>query len=216
MTAEPEFEELTARARIRDAALRLFAERGTKAATIRDIAAAAGVSLGLVRHHFGSKEELRAACDEYALAKAMRIKYEALGAGMLGAGMPKPGFLPEVHPTLVLLVQYFAQSISDGSDAAEAMFEQFVAVTEQWLARQFPGEFDDPKAVAVLLTAMQLGPMLLRNQVSAALDLDLLSRAGHIRSSKSFIDIYAQPWLSKDSAVAAKDAYDQLEKGETP
>lgn len=216
MADEPAIEDLTARARIRDAALRLFAERGTKAATIRDIAARAGVSLGLVRHHFGSKEELRAACDEYALAQAMRIKNEALGAGMLGSGIPKPGFLPEVHPTLVLLMQYFAQSISDGSAAAEAMFDQFVAVTEQWLARQFPGELDDPKAVAVLLTAMQLGPMLLRQQVSAALDVDLLSRAGHIRSSKTFIDIYARSWLSKDSAEAAKAAYDQLEKGETP
>ena len=40
-------EDLTARARIRDAALRLFAERGTDGATIRDIAKAAGVSGGL-------------------------------------------------------------------------------------------------------------------------------------------------------------------------
>ena len=47
-------EDLTARARIRDAALALFAERGTDGATIRDIAKAAGVSGGLVRHHFGS------------------------------------------------------------------------------------------------------------------------------------------------------------------
>jgi AcrR family transcriptional regulator len=216
MTGEPAYEDLTARARIRDAALRLFAERGPKAATIRDIAASAGVSLGLVRHHFGSKEGLRAACDEYALEQAMRIKNEALGPDEAGAGIPSPGFLPEVHPTLVLLMRYFAHSISDGSAAADAMFEQFVAVTVEWLAQQFPGRFDDPDAVAVLLTAMQLGPMLLRDQVSAALDVDLLSRAGHIRSSKAFLDIYSQPLLSKDSAAAAKAAYDQLEKGETP
>ncbi|HEY4460099.1 MAG TPA: TetR family transcriptional regulator [Pseudonocardiaceae bacterium] len=216
MSEEPAFEDLTARARIRDAALHLFAERGTKAATIRDIAARAGVSLGLVRHHFGAKEELRAACDEYALEQAMRIKNEALGPDKAGAGIPRPGFLPEVHPTLVLLMQYFAHSISDGSAAADAMFDQFVVATGQWLDRQFPGRFDDPKAVAVLLTAMQLGPMLLRDQVSAALGVDLLSRAGHIRSSKAFIDIYTHPWLSEDSAGAAKEAYDQLEKGETP
>ncbi len=71
---EPVFEDLTARARIRDAALRLFAERGIGGATIRDIAKAAGVSGGLVRHHFGSKEELRHACDSYALDHIMRIK----------------------------------------------------------------------------------------------------------------------------------------------
>jgi AcrR family transcriptional regulator len=204
--------DLTARARIRDAALRLFAERGVDGATIRDIAAAAGVSLGLVRHHFGAKDELRAACDEYALAQAMRIKEAAIESGY-GASV---GFLPEVHPMVVLLMQYFTRSISDGSPAAEAMFEQFVVLTERWLARQLPEPPDDPKAVAVLIAAMQIGPMLLHKQVSAALGVDLLSKAGHIRSTKAYLDIYSQSWLSKDSAAAAKAAFDKLDKGDTP
>ena len=199
--------DLTARARIRDAALRLFAERGVDGATIRDIAAAAGVSLGLVRHHFGAKDELRAACDEYALAQAMRIKDAAIESGY-GSSV---GFLPEVHPMVVLLMQYFTRSISDGSPAAEAMFEQFVVLTERWLARQLPEPPDDPKAVAVLIAAMQIGPMLLHKQVSAALGVDLLSKAGHIRSVKAYLDIYSQSWLSKDSAKAAKAAFDQLD-----
>ena len=76
--AERSAEDLTARARIRDAALRLFAERGMDGATIRDIARAAGVSAGLVRHHFGSKDGLRAACDSYALDQIMRIKEQAV------------------------------------------------------------------------------------------------------------------------------------------
>ena len=71
------FEDLTARARIRDAALRLFGDRGTDGTTIRDIAATAGVSGGLVRHHFGSKEGLRDACDAYALDSLMRLKEQA-------------------------------------------------------------------------------------------------------------------------------------------
>jgi len=50
--------DLTARARIREAAIELFADRGIEGATIRDIAEKAGVSSGLLRHHFGSKEGL--------------------------------------------------------------------------------------------------------------------------------------------------------------
>src|SRR3954465_4118441 len=65
--------DLTARARIRDAAIELFAERGVEAATIRDIAQAAGASSGLLRHHFGSKEGLRDACDEFALSELLRV-----------------------------------------------------------------------------------------------------------------------------------------------
>ncbi len=55
----PAAEDLTARARIRDAALAQFAEYGFDRATVRGIAGAAGVSPGLVRHHFGSKNGLR-------------------------------------------------------------------------------------------------------------------------------------------------------------
>lgn len=208
---QPAFEDLTARARIRDAALRLFAERGMDGATIRDIAAEAGVSLGLVRHHFGSKEDLRAACDEYAVALGKQVLFAATEPGTT----PNPGFLPEVHPTIVLLVAYLARSMSDGTPAASTLFTQGVELTRQWLDRNHPGRFADPDAVAVLVTAMQFGPLLMHNLVSSALGTDLLSRQGHIRSTKAYLEIYQYPWLSKDSADAAKAAYDRLDEGET-
>src|SRR5215470_4653803 len=106
-------EDLTARARIRDAALRLFAERGVGTATIRDIAKAAGVSGGLVRHHFGSKDGLRAACDSYALEQILRIKEQMV----LDGQMASAGFLSAAHPTILLIYRYFARSLVDGSPA---------------------------------------------------------------------------------------------------
>ncbi|HZC41676.1 MAG TPA: helix-turn-helix domain-containing protein, partial [Streptosporangiaceae bacterium] len=60
-------DDRTARAVIRDEALRLFAGRGPDAVTVRQIAAAAGVSPALVVHHFGSKEGLRQAVDQHVL-----------------------------------------------------------------------------------------------------------------------------------------------------
>ena len=59
------------RAAILEAARRLFAERDISAVSIRDIAQAAGVSHGLVQHHFGTRERLVAAIvqdeiDEFA------------------------------------------------------------------------------------------------------------------------------------------------------
>ena len=47
-----------ARERLLSAAARLFAERGYRAASVDDVAAAAGFSKGAVYWHFGSKEEL--------------------------------------------------------------------------------------------------------------------------------------------------------------
>ena len=46
------------RAAIRDASLKLFAERGFEAASMRDIAAAVGVEHSLLRYHFGDKGKL--------------------------------------------------------------------------------------------------------------------------------------------------------------
>ena len=60
-------DDRTARAIIRDEALRLFAARGPDAVTVRQIAAAAGVSPALIVHHFGSKDGLREAVDHHVL-----------------------------------------------------------------------------------------------------------------------------------------------------
>jgi AcrR family transcriptional regulator len=204
---DPAFEDLTARARIRDAALRLFAERGIDGATIRDIAKAAGVSAGLVRHHFGSKEALRDACDAYALERAMRIKEQVLLEGR-GAD---PGFLPAVHPTALLLQRYLVRSMVDGSPAAASLFDQMVELAEQWIARHNPGISADPRAFAAVLVGMQTGLLLLHEHLSRALGADVLSSEGHVRMSRGLVDFYSHALLSPDLAAQAHAAYDQLQ-----
>jgi AcrR family transcriptional regulator len=62
---------------ILEAALAIFADDGFDGATTRDIAARAGVSLGLLRYHFGSKTELWKAAVDRAFAE--------LGANLAGA-----------------------------------------------------------------------------------------------------------------------------------
>ncbi len=76
-------EDRTARAIIRDEALRLFAAHGPDVVTVRQIAGAAGVSPALVVHHFGSKEGLRQVVDEYVPAR-----FEAIFSGSAGPGAP--------------------------------------------------------------------------------------------------------------------------------
>lgn len=57
-------EDLTAKARIRNAALDLYAERGEDRVSMRAVAAAAGVAVGLVQHHFKTKDGLRVAVEQ--------------------------------------------------------------------------------------------------------------------------------------------------------
>jgi AcrR family transcriptional regulator len=205
---DPRFEDLTARARIRDAALRLFAERGIDGASIRDIAKAAGVSGGLVRHHFGSKEGLRDACDAYALDRLMRIKEQAVLDGQLA----NPGFLPATHPTILLLYRYLARGMVDGSKAAASMFDDMVELAEQWLARHEPGHSQDPRAYAAVLVAMQTGLMALHEHLSRALGMDILAPEGHLRMSRALIDFYSSPLMSPELAAQAHAAFERVER----
>lgn len=55
------------RTRIRGTALRLFAARGAAATSLREVAREAGVAPGLVVHHFGGKDGLCAAVDDFVV-----------------------------------------------------------------------------------------------------------------------------------------------------
>ncbi|MFC9897884.1 TetR/AcrR family transcriptional regulator [Nocardia sp. NPDC127579] len=57
-------DDLTAKARIRNAAMDLFAQYGESRVSLRAVAAAAGVTLGLVQHHFKTKAGLVEAVDQ--------------------------------------------------------------------------------------------------------------------------------------------------------
>lgn len=68
-------QDLTAAARIRNAALEGFARDGVAATSIRDVAREANVSAGLVQHHFKTKAALEQAVNEYVV----EIASEAYG-----------------------------------------------------------------------------------------------------------------------------------------
>jgi AcrR family transcriptional regulator len=61
-------EELTTVERIRTAALKIVATQGASGTSLRAVASSAGVSLGLVQHHFATKGGLIKAVDDYVLS----------------------------------------------------------------------------------------------------------------------------------------------------
>jgi AcrR family transcriptional regulator len=204
-------EDLTARARIRDAALQLFAERGIAGATIRDIAAAAGVSSGLVRHHFGSKEALRDACDAYAMERSNQLREDLLVNGRL----TDPAAVVAVHPQAVLLQRYLMNSLMDGSATAEAMFESMVRLGEEWLTyRKVPSP--DLRAYAAVLCAMQMGVFLMHDQLSRALGVDVYTPEGHARMNTGFVDVFSYPLFTPEETAAAHEAAARVRNPKKP
>jgi TetR/AcrR family transcriptional regulator, regulator of cefoperazone and chloramphenicol sensitivity len=209
--ARPAYEDLTARARIRDAALTLFAERGLDSATIRDIAKAAGVSSGLVRHHFGSKEGLRDACDTYALERLKSLKEEVVLEGHLGDA----GFLSAIHPTVLSLYRYLVRSLLDGSPAATAMFDDLVSFTEQWITHFIPGITSDIRAFSAVLVAMQIGMLGMHEPLSRSLGADILSRDGNLRLMRALVEIHSTTLMTPEQTSQMTTMLDQLQPGQS-
>ncbi|TDD38728.1 TetR/AcrR family transcriptional regulator [Nonomuraea terrae] len=199
-------EDLTARARIRDAAMALFAERGVKAATIRGIAEAAGVSPGLVQHHFGTKEELRQACDEYVLSYVR----EQVAVGITGHNLGDPEYIENVHRSAPPLMHYLGRALVDGSPGAAAMFDELVNVTEQHLSSDDRSEADH-RARATVLTAMKLGITVLHDHVSRALGTDLYGPQGALRVGKAQLDLIQPEFLGRELFEQARTGLEKLE-----
>jgi AcrR family transcriptional regulator len=194
--------DLTARARIRDAAIALFAERGIDAATIRDIAQAAEVSSGLLRHHFGSKEGLRDACDEFALNQLTG----------LGARFTEMQAFPPLDPSVLGLQRYLVRSTLDGSPAGAAMFDRMIDYGEQWLAGT-DLKVSDPRAYVAVLGAMKMSMFTMRDHLSRVLGEDVGEGNGWVRMLIASVEIFAHPLITPEQLEQARAA---LEKFTTP
>ncbi|WP_433300334.1 TetR family transcriptional regulator [Actinoplanes sp. CA-030573] len=194
--------DLTARARIRDAAIELFTERGIEAATIRDIAQKAGVSSGLLRHHFGSKEGLRDACDEYVVG-------ELTG---LGARFTSFGSVEGITPRILLWQRYITRSLMDGSLKAAAVFDRLLAYGDAWLAGT-ELKVADPKAFVALLSVMKMSMFTMQEQLSRVLGVDTTTPEGWVRVLKASLEIFSTPLLTPEQAEFARAL---LERSTTP
>jgi AcrR family transcriptional regulator len=199
--------DFTARARIREAALELFAERGIAGATIRDIALKAGVSSGLLRHHFGSKEGLRDACDEYAMSRLNDIRQQMLSEGKLA----DVSFMGSIQPVAMQLQAYLVRSMMESS--TPQLFQLMVDVGEQWLATTSL-KSDDPRAFSAVIAAMKMGIFLMRDQLSQSLGEDAGTPAGHARVLRAAVEIFTQPLLTPEQAERARVALAAFLPGE--
>ncbi|GAB3752435.1 TetR/AcrR family transcriptional regulator [Microlunatus parietis] len=183
MTVRPP-EDLTARARIRDAAMEVFAERGWKAATVRAIAERAGVSPALLQHHFGTKEQLRAACDDHVLDYLRQGVTLGIDQGQLG----RPAFSTEIHRSAPSVVRYLVRALVDGSPGSALIFERIVELTVPYLKGRDPNL--DPKIRAAVFVAMRLGLVVLGPQLSTLLGTELLSEQGARTAGAAMLDIF--------------------------
>jgi AcrR family transcriptional regulator len=120
--------DLTASAKIRDAAIEQFGRHGF-GVSIRAIAEAAGVSAALVIHHFGSKEGLRRACDEFVAEEIRSSKSEAMRSAD-----PATWFaaMAEIE-SYASLMAYLVRTMQSGGELANTLWRRMVDNAEGYL-----------------------------------------------------------------------------------
>jgi TetR/AcrR family transcriptional regulator, regulator of cefoperazone and chloramphenicol sensitivity len=120
--------DLTAAARIRDAAIEQFGGRGFDVG-LRAIAEAAGVSAALVIHHFGSKEGLRRACDDYIAEEIRSGKSEAMRSTDPATWFAQMAEIESYAP----LMAYLVRSMQTGGELAKALWQKMIDDAEAYL-----------------------------------------------------------------------------------
>ncbi|MFJ2353124.1 TetR/AcrR family transcriptional regulator [Glutamicibacter sp. NPDC087673] len=162
----PHTAPLTAQ-RIREAAIAQFAAHGFAKSTVRAIAARAGVSAGLVIHHFGSKHELRAACDEHVFTTLTETKRaNATSNPLVVAEMLSEG-------PMRIYADYLLKSLLDPSEQGQRFFDHYVESIEQIIEEGFAGytlrQAEDRRAQSTAIAMLALAPMLLEPRIRHAL-----------------------------------------------
>jgi AcrR family transcriptional regulator len=157
--------------RIRAAALERFARDGVSATSIRGVAAAAGVSPGLVQHYFPSKAKLRAAVDAHVIDVARAtLAVRAVDGDPVADIAERLTALVSEH---FVALRYVARGVAEGDEAALAMFDaitqlcrdQLTAFAEQGLLR----EGLDHEWAALHTVLINLGTVILEPGVSRQL-----------------------------------------------
>ncbi|CAM3347103.1 TetR family transcriptional regulator [Mycobacterium intermedium] len=156
--------DLTATARIRDAAIEQFGQHGFGVG-LRTIAEAAGVSPALVIHHFGSKDGLRKACDDYIAEEIRSEKSATIQSNDPATWLAALAEIESYAP----MMAYLVRSMQSGGDLATMLWQRMIDNTYQYMQEGVQAgtikPSHDPKARAKFLALAGGGGFLLYLQM---------------------------------------------------
>src|SRR6476661_3395952 len=157
-------DDRTAVARIRDAAIEQWGEHGFNVG-LRSIAEAAGVSAALVIHHFGSREGLRRACDDYIAEEVRTGKSASMQTNDPATWFAQMAEIESYAP----MMAYLVRSMQSGGALAKTFWQRMIDNAEEYLEEGVRAgtlkPSRDPKARAKFLGINNGGGFLLYLQM---------------------------------------------------
>jgi TetR/AcrR family transcriptional regulator, regulator of cefoperazone and chloramphenicol sensitivity len=158
--------DLTAKARIRNAALELFAASGAANTTIREVAKGAGVTHGLVVHHFANKDGLRRAVQQYVIDSIRQALHAVPSQGTAAElRQARDASVDHMLTTQPAVLSYVRRAMLDPSETDTeliAMLADFtLSEVRDLRARGLAATSTPDYAQAMAVMVRELGPRLL-------------------------------------------------------
>jgi AcrR family transcriptional regulator len=199
--------DLTAQAKIRNVAIAHFARDGFQKANLRAIAAEAGVSVGLIFHHFASKEGLRTTCDEHVLRALIK---KARTAGRPSEAQDLLSLYLAEPEGYQLQVQYMVRAIQEDSPAAGTFVDTMVAESEAiFRAGAAEGTMrpsSDPRALAVLSVLLSLATLTMAPPLARALGYERFGPEALDRLALPTLELYTHGLYADDTPLKTAQA----------
>jgi TetR/AcrR family transcriptional regulator, regulator of cefoperazone and chloramphenicol sensitivity len=166
---------------IREAAMKCFAQQGIAGTSLRTIAGAADVSLGLIQHYFFTKTQLIESIDRHVLA----VFGDALGTT---AGSPPAASADDAGDRFAALMtenpdvmDYVGRALAEGGEVGRVVFDGLCEISEQqgiaFAERHLTADDLDPVWAAMLPLILRVGTIMLRPHVERHLTSSLYDPA---------------------------------------
>lgn len=191
--------EAAGRRQLLKAGMKLFAERGFAAVGLREIAAEARVSLGLVRTHFGSKDGLREAIDTHVLEE-IRALYAAVLEHSSAEALERAvedalDWIPRDRDALM----YARMSLMERTPGSQALFDEMLAVMRQFVDNNARLGFLQPdvdrELAAIYLVFDFIGPAVIEPFAPHAFGASMYSEAMIARRMAFMIRLFTRGFL---------------------
>lgn len=195
--------DLTAVARIRNAALLRFARDGFGVG-LRTIAADAGVTAGLITHHFGSKDGLRRACDTEVLRLTEEVKRSSTYFGGPADLMTQMSQVEEYIPATA----YAMRSLMEGGELATTLMDLFVGDTVSYMSDAVkagtvtPSHNEEARARYLLYAGFGALLLFLRYEASEPGDIEAAVREFIDRYGPVTAELYSRPLFTDPGLYA--------------
>lgn len=199
-TKKAQASDIKAYARIRDAALKLIAENGASATSVRAIAKAAGVSPGLVQHHFKTKAELQASLEAYVLEQVVELAKICLTQSDHPGEFVIGRLIVDFIQSNADGINYARRAMLEGEALGQRLFDQVVLscrlVMEQFVKDGILRKGLDMEWASLNTMLMIVGPALFEPVVNRHLDRPVRTEEGLARWETACNELFGRGYYS--------------------